>query len=155
VDRSTAPVAPRPERSAHRAVPRRALLVARETVQDMAGVDTPVRRAQEGVRMQVQINTDRNIDGDETMIDHAEGVVRSVLARFSARITRVEVHLSDQNSDKKFGTHDVRCMMEARVAGLKPTAVRHDAATPQEAVEGAAGKMQRSLETTLGRLANR
>ncbi len=105
--------------------------------------------------MQVQINTDRNIDGDEAMIDLAESVVRGALELFSARISRVEVHLSDQNSDKKSGSRDMRCLMEARVEGLKPTAVTHEAATYEAALEGAAGKMQRSLETTLGRLANR
>lgn len=105
--------------------------------------------------MQVQINTDRNIDGDDAMIELAESVVRGALERFSERISRVEVHLSDQNSDKKFGTRDMRCLMEARVEGLKPTAVTHEAATYEDALEGAAGKMHRSLETTLGRLANR
>ena len=105
--------------------------------------------------MQIQINTDRNIDGDEAMIEQAESVVRGTLERFSARISRVEVHLSDQSSDKKSGPRDMRCLMEARVEGLKPTAVTHEAATVEDALEGAAGKMQRSLETTLGRLANR
>jgi hypothetical protein len=105
--------------------------------------------------MQIQINTDRNIDGDEAMIEQAESVVRGTLERFSARISRLEVHLSDQSSDKKSGPRDMRCLMEARVEGLKPTAVTHEAATYEDALEGAAGKMQRSLETTLGRLANR
>ncbi len=105
--------------------------------------------------MQVQVNTDRNIEGDEAMIDQAVSVVRGALERFSAGISRVEVHLSDQNSDKKSGARDMRCLMEARVEGLKPTAVTHEASTVEDALEGAAGKMQRSLETTLGRLANR
>ena len=38
---------------------------------------------------------------------------------------------------------------------INTTAVTHEAATYEEALEGAAGKMHRSLETTLGRLANR
>ena len=105
--------------------------------------------------MQVQISTDRNIDGDEAMIEQAESVVRRALERYSARISRVEVHLSDQNSDKKSGTRDMRCLLEARVEGLQPTAVTHEAATYQEALEGAAGKMMRSLETTFGRQADR
>ncbi len=82
-------------------------------------------------------------------------MVRGALERFSERFSRVEVHLSDQNSDKKSGARDMRCLMEARVEGLKPTAVTHEAATVEEALEGAAGKMHRSLETRLGRLANR
>ncbi|MFO7545226.1 MAG: HPF/RaiA family ribosome-associated protein [Trueperaceae bacterium] len=105
--------------------------------------------------MKVQINTDSNIDGNETLIQLAEGVVRNALDRFSAKITRVEVHVSDQNSDKKSGMRDMRCMMEARVSGRQPVAVTHEAASPEEAIEGAAGKLQRALETTFGRMANR
>jgi ribosome-associated translation inhibitor RaiA len=105
--------------------------------------------------MKVQVNTDRNIDGSEAMIQMAEGVVRDALDRFAEQITRVEVHVSDQNSDKKFGMRDMRCMMEVRVAGRQPVAVTHEAATPEQAIEGAAGKLQRALETTFGRMANR
>jgi hypothetical protein len=52
-----------------------------------------------------------------------EAVVRDSLDRFSEQITRVEVHLSDQNSDKKFGNEDKRCLLEARLAGLQPISV--------------------------------
>ncbi|CAN5647755.1 hypothetical protein BH23DEI1_BH23DEI1_24310 [soil metagenome] len=105
--------------------------------------------------MQIQVNTDRNIEGNEAMTQFVESVVESALDRFSAQITRVEVHLSDQNSNKKGGGDDIRCMMEARLAGLQPIAVTHSAATMEEAADGAAGKMQRSLESTLGRLNER
>jgi ribosome-associated translation inhibitor RaiA len=73
------------------------------------------------------------------------------LSRFSDRITRVEVHLSDQNSDKS-GQDDKRCMMEARIEGRQPTAVTHQAATLDDAVDGAADKLKRSIESTLERL---
>jgi ribosome-associated translation inhibitor RaiA len=101
--------------------------------------------------MHIQINTDSNIQGREELASHVKGVVEGALSRFGDRITRVEVHLSDQNSDKS-GQHDKRCMMEARLAGRQPTAVTHHAESLVAAVDGAAAKLNRSLESTLERL---
>ena len=104
-----------------------------------------------GNAMHIQINTDSNIEGREELASHVKGVVDGALSRFSDRITRVEVHLSDQNSDKS-GQDDKRCMMEARLEGRQPTAVTHQAASLDDAVDGAADKLKRSLESTLERL---
>lgn len=101
--------------------------------------------------MQVQINTDRSVEGTEERATHVRQVVESALSRFSDRITRVEVHLSDENGDKG-GLEDKRCMMEARLQGRQPTAVTHQAATLDQAVNGAAEKLARLIESTLGRL---
>lgn len=101
--------------------------------------------------MKIQINTDHNIEGREQMASEATSVVESALDRFRDRITRVEVHISDQNGDKS-GQADKRCMLEARLEGRPPTAVIHEAASLEEAVEGAAYKLARMLESTLGRL---
>lgn len=102
--------------------------------------------------MQIQINTDRNIAGREKLVDHFKAVVEDALSRFSDRITRVEVHLSDENSHQKSGHDDKRCMLEARLEGLQPIAVTHQAATLDQAVDGAAQKLKNSIENTLGRL---
>ncbi|RIK60088.1 hypothetical protein DCC62_28355 [candidate division KSB1 bacterium] len=102
--------------------------------------------------MQIQINTDSNIAGREKLAAHFKAVVQDALSRFSAQITRVEVHLSDENSHKKGGDDDKRCMLEARLEGLQPIAVTHQAATLDQAVDGAAEKLKKSLEHTLGRL---
>lgn len=101
--------------------------------------------------MQIQVNTDNNIEGREELAAQVKGVVESTLSRFSDRITRIEVHLSDQNGDKS-GQNDKRCMMEARLEGRQPTAVTHEAARLEDAVDGAADKLKRSLESTLERL---
>jgi len=105
--------------------------------------------------MHVQINTDSNIEGDNALTQQVEAVVRGALDRFSERITRVDVYLSDENSDKKFGIDDMRCLLEASLVGLQPTVVSHQAVTVEQAVDGAAGKLKRSLETTFGRLDDR
>lgn len=102
--------------------------------------------------MQIQINTDRNIEGREALVAQVSGVVEGSLSRFSDHITRVEVHLSDENSDRKDSTDDMRCVMEARLEGRQPIAATHQAATLDQAVDGAAGKLTRMIESTLGRL---
>jgi ribosome-associated translation inhibitor RaiA len=100
--------------------------------------------------MQVQVSTDHNIEGHELFAGQVRGVVESALTRFSDHITRVEVHLSDENSHKS-GQNDKRCMLEARLEGRQPIAVTHQAATLDEAVQGAADKMMRLIENTMGR----
>ncbi len=105
--------------------------------------------------MQIQINTGNNIENNKRPAQRAEEVVRTSLDRFGEKITRVEVHLSDENSDKKAGTKDKRCLLEARLAGLQPISVAHQAATMDQAVVGAVEKLKRSLDSTLGRRGKR
>ena len=101
--------------------------------------------------MQIQINTDRNIEIDETMEAPLRDTVEDALSRFSDHITRVEIHLSDESGDKN-GQHDKRCMMEARLEGRQPIAITHQAATMDQAVNGAAEKLASATESILGRL---
>jgi ribosome-associated translation inhibitor RaiA len=103
--------------------------------------------------MQVQFNTDESIEGREALGRHAEDVVRKELDRFTGQVTRVEIHLRDVNSEK-FGENDKHCLMEARIAGRQPIAVTEQAATLHQAIDGAARKLKRSLDTTLGKLAD-
>lgn len=101
--------------------------------------------------MQIQINTDDNIDQSGAQPEQTEATIRNVLERFADQVTRVEVHLSDENSDKKSGNADIRCLLEVRVEGLQPVAVTDEAMTVGQAVDGAARKMRRSLDSTLGK----
>ncbi|WP_216902101.1 HPF/RaiA family ribosome-associated protein [Synechococcus sp. CCY 9618] len=101
--------------------------------------------------MQVQINTDHNIGGDERLAEAVEAAVRGALGHFGAQLTRVEVHLSDQNSDQKTGSEDMRCVLEARPAGHQPLSASDEAATVEQAVDGAARKLKHVLESTLDR----
>ncbi|HUE97540.1 MAG TPA: HPF/RaiA family ribosome-associated protein [Longimicrobiaceae bacterium] len=105
--------------------------------------------------MKVQINTDGNIDGDEALDLEVEALVRDAIDRFSDDLTRVEVHLSDENSSKKGGNADIRCLVEARLRGIDPVVVTHSAASVDEAVEGASRKMRDRLDTVLGKLGRR
>jgi len=47
--------------------------------------------------MQIQINTGHNIEVHESRIAEISSIVESALSRFSDHITRLEVHLSDDN----------------------------------------------------------
>lgn len=101
--------------------------------------------------MQVQVNTDHHIKGHEALATSVRATVESAPSRFSDHITRVDVHLSDENGDKR-GQNDKRCVMEARLEGHQPVAVTCQAATVDGAVDGAAGELTRLIEKTLGRL---
>jgi ribosome-associated translation inhibitor RaiA len=101
--------------------------------------------------MLIQINTDKNIDGSERVRNYFSGVIESTLSRFNEHITRIEAHLSDENSQKE-GPDDKRCMLEVRVKGLQPIAVTHKAETLDQAVVGAAEKMKNTLETTIAKI---
>ena len=105
--------------------------------------------------MQIQINTDHNIDGHDGLTSHVTSVVQDALDQFSEHITRIEVHLADENGPTKGqtgGQNDKRCMMEARLEGRPPLAVTAHAETLHQAIDGAADKLARLVEGTLGRL---
>lgn len=104
--------------------------------------------------MQIQVNSDKNVESGERLVAHVTGEVSRILERFSGRLTRVEVHLSDENGDKS-GSLDKRCVMEARPSGLQPIAVTHQGATLEEAYLGAAHKLQGLLASTFGRIQDR
>ena len=101
--------------------------------------------------MKIQLNTDGNIDGNEALAAQLSATIDQALARFSEHVTRVEVHLSDENGGKN-GQQDQRCMLEARLEGRQPVAVTEHAATLEQAVNGAAHKLARLLDSALGRL---
>ncbi len=98
--------------------------------------------------MLIHINTGKDIKGTQRMTNYFSGLIGSSLRRFAERITRLEVHVSDENSGKE-GPDDKRCLIEARVRGLRPIAVTHRAETLDQAVVGATLKMKNALETTV------
>jgi len=101
--------------------------------------------------MQIQFNTDKNVTGSEELIASATSLISEKLSRFSQHITRVEVHFSDEDGNKD-GFTDKRCMLEARLAGMRPIAVSNQANTHEQAIDGAIDKLKISLEKITGRL---
>jgi ribosome-associated translation inhibitor RaiA len=101
--------------------------------------------------MQIQINTDKTIDRHHGLDDHVDGVIKAAVARFGEQISRIEVHLSDDLSQKSVDGAN-RCMLEARVTNYQPIVVTEHAASLHQAISGAAEKLKRALDSALGRL---
>ena len=104
--------------------------------------------------MQIQVNTSNGIENKDTLERWADEQIRQNLSRFGAEVTRVEIHLSDENHVAKSAA-DKRCVMEARLAHHQPVAVTQDATNIDEAFRGASDKLKRLLDSTLGRLKHR
>jgi hypothetical protein len=104
--------------------------------------------------MKIQVNSDKNVMVDAKLSAGVESELTRAFEKFQAHIARVEVHLSDLNSGKS-GQRDKRCKLEVRPEGRRPVSVTFDAATVDQALRGAAGKMKRLLQTTYGKIADR
>lgn len=101
--------------------------------------------------MQVQFNTDDNVEGRDALAQQVTTDIETMLGRFSDQLTRIEVHLSEASATRSGGA-DKQCLMEARPAGRQPLAVTHQAATLEEAYRGAARKLRSAVESTFGKL---
>lgn len=103
--------------------------------------------------MFIEINTDNHVEGKERMQAYFEGVLNTSLKRFEDRITHLEVQLGDENSSKG-GANDKRCMLEARISGLKNVAVVSHAETIEKAINLAIPKLKSALEHAIGKVQN-
>jgi ribosome-associated translation inhibitor RaiA len=101
--------------------------------------------------MQINVNTDKTIERHTGLDEHVQGVVSTALHRFGEHISRVEVHLSENKAQKSVDG-DIRCLMEARITGYQPIAVSDHNATLHQAINGASEKLQRAIDSALGRL---
>ena len=104
--------------------------------------------------MQIQISTDHNLQANEAMAAEITEVVAGTLRFYSDHITRVEVHIGDENGPKA-GPDDIRCMLEARLESHQPITVTHHANTIRQAVHGAAQTLVTLIDNTLGRAQGR
>jgi ribosome-associated translation inhibitor RaiA len=101
--------------------------------------------------MQIQVHTGSRVGGGAALVETVTGMVEAALGRFSAHVTRIEVHMSDENGAKG-GKQDKRCVLEARMEGRKPVAVADNADNMKQAVQGAIDKLVRMLDKTSGRM---
>ncbi len=100
--------------------------------------------------MQIQFNSDSSVMGTENVAERIEAQVREKLARFEDRLTRLEIHVRDENGAKG-GADDKACMIEARIRGDKPIGVTEHAADVDTAARKAAGTLAQRLERVLGK----
>ncbi|HMN41072.1 MAG TPA: HPF/RaiA family ribosome-associated protein [Phycisphaerales bacterium] len=102
--------------------------------------------------MLIQVNTDSETRGTEALTLTVQALIEDKFARFADRITRVEVHLNDENSAAKGGGIDKRCMIEVRLAGRDPMSATDRGASHDQALRGAITKMQSKLDAVIGKL---
>ena len=101
--------------------------------------------------MTIQINTDKTLTGEKRSSDFFTSQIAEALQRFESHITRIEVHLKDENG-KKDGLNDISCLLEARLEGRQPIAITNRADTIDLALTGAIDKIKTAIETILGRI---
>src|SRR5690606_34891352 len=101
--------------------------------------------------MQILIHTDNRTELSAELREEIQTHVEEKLRRFTERITRLDLRLSDENSPAKGGPDDQQCVIDARLSGLQPISVTDRGATPDLAGRGAAGKMRNLIESTLGK----
>ena len=101
--------------------------------------------------MQIQVNSDNHIQSSKRLEEWVRTTIESTLDRYEEDLTRVEVHLSDENGEKP-GPHDLRCQLEARPKGHQPISVTHKADSLEQAIDGAAEKLEHALEHLFGKL---
>lgn len=93
--------------------------------------------------MQIEMNF-AGVETSAPLEIHIEEMVDYAVAHVEPRITRVQVHIHDDNADKQ-GPTDKRCVMEARPAGRKPIAVEERGDDVYAVIKGAAEKLRRAL----------
>jgi hypothetical protein len=117
-----------------------------EILQGCTNICTDTITSQGKEEMTIQFNTDKNIEGNEKMEAFINTSITDELTRFKDGITRIEVHLSDENGSKT-GQHDKRCMLEARLENRQPIAVTKHAETIERALFEAIEKLKALMET--------
>ena len=101
--------------------------------------------------MQIQVNCSNHIQGNDRLDAWVRSTLASTLERYEEDLTRIEVHLRDENGDKS-GPQDKRCQMEARPKGHPPISVSHTADSIDHAIDGAATKLNNALGHFYGKL---
>jgi ribosome-associated translation inhibitor RaiA len=116
----------------------------------MAGITLTLHRNTECTAMQIKVNTDNHINGNMDLKTQAKSIIEKSLDRYSRDITRVEVHLSDENGPKgNAGPGDKRCLLEIRMRGIDPLAFTEFSDNIDAALVGAVDKAQRTIRKTL------
>lgn len=98
--------------------------------------------------LQIQLNTDNHIDGTDALESRVTAMLEQALGRFSSRLSRIEVFLSDSNSTKG-GPNDKRCALEARLENDDPLGVSHDDEDMEKAIRGACDKLKTMLDSRI------
>jgi hypothetical protein len=108
--------------------------------------------------MEIIVDKARNIEGGEGLVQHINTVVEEALYAMRDHITRIEVHISDESGPKganKGKQDEMRCLMLAHLLRHQPVSVSCQEPKLHDAIHGAAHKLLRLIESTLGRVRDR
>jgi ribosome-associated translation inhibitor RaiA len=101
--------------------------------------------------MKILITTDNHIVMKRERSQAVESEIDGAIERFERQLSRLEVHLSDQNADKG-GDREIKCVIDAHIDGMKTVTATEYAATVDEAITGATEEMKRLLESTFSKV---
>ena len=104
--------------------------------------------------MNIQLNTDKNISGNENLEKFVSQKLKGSLKHMVNHITRIEVHLSDQNADKS-GPDDIQCKIEARLQNRQPVMVSSQSESKEVAISEATEKLKSMLSSIIGKMQNK
>lgn len=104
--------------------------------------------------MEINVNTDNTIDRHQGLDERVREAVVASIGRFGEQVRRVDVHLSNENSQKHEDGSNY-CMLEARVSGYAPVVVHAHAENLHLSISNAATKLKRALDSALGRLSDK
>ena len=101
--------------------------------------------------MIIQFNTNKTIEGEERLQSYYTSLIDEKLKRFESHLTRIEVHLTNENGDIE-GRPLIQCVLEARMEGKQPIAVTAQSEVVEKAVSSAIEKLKSALDTVVGQL---
>ena len=104
--------------------------------------------------MTIQLNAGNNLKISEEYAQKLTGILSGEFDRYDDHLTRLEVHLSDENSHKET-PNDKKCLLEARLKNRQPVAVSSTGDTYDQAFDDAIDKLQAMLDTIVGRMMER
>lgn len=101
--------------------------------------------------MIIQLNADKNLTIHSEYESQITEKLNKDLERYREHISRVEVHLSDENGSKA-GLNDKKCLLEARFEGKQPIVASDLGDTYDLALKGATEKLKNALKTVVSKL---
>jgi hypothetical protein len=101
--------------------------------------------------MIIQLNTDKNLTIHSEYEAQITSKLNHDLERYTDHISRIEVHMSDENGSKG-GINDKKCLLEARFEGKPPIVTSDLGDTYDLALKGATEKLRNALKTVVSKL---
>jgi ribosome-associated translation inhibitor RaiA len=101
--------------------------------------------------MIIQLNTDKNLTIHSEYEAQITSKLNHDLERYTDHISRIEVHMSDENGSKG-GINDKKCLLEARFEGKAPIVTSDLGDTYDLALKGATEKLRNALKTVVSKL---